>query len=138
MTAKEYLMQARYLNDLIESNIKELEHWRDLSGRISGSSFEPRYSPNRNIEPPFVRCLGKITELEQDINGEVSRLVDLKKEITAAVEQLGNAEEKLVLKYRYFSCMTWEQICEKLCMSERTVRRVHGQALQNFIVPDKS
>lgn len=138
MTAKEYLMQARHLNALIESNIKELEHWRDLSGRISGSCFEPRYNPNRNIEPPFVRCLGKITELEQDINDEIDRLVDLKSEITAAIEQLGNAEEKLVLKYRYFSCMTWEQICEKLCMSERTVRRVHGQALQHFIVPNKS
>ena len=36
MTAKEYLMQAYRLNELIDSDTEELEHLRELSGRISG------------------------------------------------------------------------------------------------------
>lgn len=138
MTTKEYLAQARHLNALIDSNIKEMEYWRDLSNRIAGSNFEQRYNPNRNIEPPFIRCMEKIIELQQKINDEIDCLVDLKEEIMEAIGRLENTEEKLILKYRYFNCMTWEQICVHLNMSERTVRRVHGQALQNFIVPTES
>ena len=35
MTAKEYLMQAYRLNELIDSDMEELEHLRELAGRIS-------------------------------------------------------------------------------------------------------
>ena len=42
MTAKEYLMQAYRLNELIDSDTEELEHLRELAGRIPGSTFGER------------------------------------------------------------------------------------------------
>lgn len=135
MTAKEYLQQARRLDELINSNIRELDYWQDLSGRISGSSFEPHYNPNRNIEPNFVKYAGKIAEMREQINEQVDRLVDLRHEINTAIAKLSDPEEQLVLRYRYCEDFSWNNIAEKMNVSLRTVHRLHGSALNNFIVP---
>lgn len=129
MTAKEYLMQAYRLNELIDSDTEELEHLRELAGRISGSDFSERVQCSRNTEPPFVKYLGDIIEMEQKIHKELCQLVVLKK-------QVSDREERLLLTYRYLNNCTWEEIAEKLHVSNRTVHRIHASALKNFSVPD--
>lgn len=53
MTAKEYLNQAREIDALIHSKLRELDYWRDLSRRISGSHFEEQHNPNRSVGCSF-------------------------------------------------------------------------------------
>ena len=53
MTAKEYLNQAREIDALIHSKLRELDYWRDLSRRISGSHFEEQHNPNRPSDAPL-------------------------------------------------------------------------------------
>ena len=137
MTAKEYLNQAYRLNECINCDIAELENLRDMSSRISSCNFEPRYSATRNIEPPFVRCLGKIIEMEHKIDDEIDRLVDLKAEITAAIESVPDMNERLVLRYRYLEGMTWDRIAETLYADRSTIIRWHRKALKNFVVPKR-
>lgn len=137
MTAKEYLNQAYRLNERINCDISELEDLRDMSSRISSCNFEERFSGTRSTEPPFVRYLGKIVEMEQKINAEIDLLVDLKAEIRTAVEQVENINERLVLQYRYIEGMTWERIAERLFADRSTVIRWHRKALKNFAVPEK-
>ena len=136
MTAKEYLMQAYRLNELIDSDVKELENLHDLAGRISSPCFEERVQSTRNSDPPFVRYLGDIVDMEHKIHNELCELVKLKKSIMSSLEMMDNREERLLLTYRYFNNFTWDDICRKLCVSTRTVHRIHASALANFIVPD--
>ena len=136
MTAKEYLMQAYRLNELIDSDTEELEHLRELAGRISGSNFGERVQCSRNMEPPFVKYIDDIIEMEQKIHEELCHLVVLKKQISKAIESVSSREERLLLTYRYFNNCTWEEIGEKLHVSNRTVHRIHASALKNFSVPD--
>lgn len=103
MTAKEYLMQAYRLNELIDSDTEELEHLRELSGRISGSNFSEHVQCIRNMEPPFVKYLGDIIEMEQKIHRKLCHLVVLKKQISEAIESVSSREELLLLTYRYFT-----------------------------------
>lgn len=49
-----------------------------MSGRISGSNFSERVQCSRNTEPPFVKYLGDIIEMEQKIHRELCHLVVLK------------------------------------------------------------
>lgn len=49
---------------------------------------------------------------------------------------LASRDEQLLLRYRYLDDFTWEEIARMLNVSLRTVHRIHGSALQNFIVPD--
>lgn len=130
MTAKEYLEQAKRLDIQINVDLRELDHWKEMSSRISGSSFEPHYNPNRNIEPPFVKCLDRISELEEKINDEVDRLVDLKGEIIDNIRRLDNLDHQNVLELRYIAGYSWEQIAAELNYSCRWVYSIHGRALQ--------
>ena len=59
-------------------------------------------------------------------------------EIAAVVAAFKSAtrEEQLVLRYRYLDNCSWEEISRMLNVSLRTVHRIHGAALQNFIIPD--
>lgn len=132
MTAKEYLMQARRIDIQINFDLRELDHWRDLSGRITGCSFEPHYNPNRNIEAPFVRCLDKVVELEHKIAKEVNRLVDLKSQIVEMIHELDSVDYQSVLELRYISYFTWEQIAAEMHYSLRWIYQLHGKALQAF------
>ena len=136
MTAKEYLKKARYLDALINSELRELERLKDLSRSISGSNFEQHYNPNRPSEAPFAKWIGRIDEMEREINNHIDELVDLKTKIETAISQMENPEEQVILRHRYIDGFSWELIGREMSISERTVRRIHGSALQNFIVPE--
>lgn len=138
MTAKEYLQQAYRLNELIDSDVHELERLRDLAGRISSPNFGERVQSSRNLDAPFVKYLGDIMEMEEKIQKELCRLVVLKKQILAALESVADREERLLLTYRYLNNESWEQIAEDLSVSMSTVHRIHAYALRNFSVPNQS
>lgn len=137
MTAKEYLNQARRLDQLIDINICELDYWQNLSRKISSSNFEQNYSSNRNIVPPFVKCLGKIDELQKEVNSDIDRLVDLREQIKLSIKSVRNPNERMVLQLRYINGQTWEAIAEGLHADRSTVIRWHGKALYNFVMPKK-
>lgn len=136
MTAKEFLMQAYRLNELIDSDVEELEHLQDLAGRISSPSFGERVQSTREPDPPFVKYLGDIIEMEQKIHNELCELVVLKKRISESLEKVEDREERLILTFRYLNNYTWDEISNRLNVSSRTVHRIHASALQHFKVPD--
>ena len=132
MNARDYLNQAKTLDAQINSKIYELEYWKDLLTRISGCSTEAHFNPNRSTEPRFVKCIEKITEIEQDINAQVDELVDLKNDINKAVGQLDDPKQQLVIRYRYCENRTWNEIAAMTNISLRTVHRIHDAALKKF------
>lgn len=135
MMAKEFLRQAYRLNELINSDLEELQNLRELSRSVSSPVFEEKISGTRNTDPPFVRYVGKIIDLEKQIQQEVDRLVKLKSDIREAINQMQNVDEKLLLRYRYINFLNWEEICVNLNVSIRTVHRLHSSALQHLKVP---
>ena len=137
MTAKEYLKQAYLLDKQIQIEVGELEQLRAMRGTIQGCSYGEKVgsNPNRNIDAPFIKTIEKIWEYEQKIDSKINRLVDLRNEINAAIEAMENADERLLLKYRYLKNQSWEDISYELNVSYRTVHRIHASALNNFQVP---
>ena len=137
MTAKEYLNQARHLDALINCRLREIDYWKDLSGSVSGMRFDGMpHSPNRPTEAPFVRCLEKIDEIQRDVAQKVELLVAIRDKINTAIDKLADRDEQMVLRYRYLDNLSWTEISMMMNVSERTVYRIHGTALQNFSVPN--
>lgn len=137
MTAKEYLNQARHLEALINCRLREIDYWKDLSSSVSGMRFDGMpHSPNRPTEAPFVRCIEKIDEIQHDVEKKVALFVEVRDEINTAIDKLVNREEQVVLRYRYLDSFSSTEISHMLNVSERTVYRIHGSALQNLSVPD--
>lgn len=136
MTTKEYLKQAFRLDHRIDSDITEMERLREMACSIGAPGFEEHYNPNHPTEAPFVRSLEKVWQMEEKINGEIDRLVDLKAQIRSVIEAVTDPNERMVLRYRYIHNMTWDQIGDELHADARTVRRWHGTALLHVELPE--
>ena len=137
MTAKEYLKQAYRLDHRIDSDIAEMERLREMACSVGSPGFEEHHNPNRPTEAPFVRALEKMWAMQEKINAEIDRLVDLKAQMRGVIEAVPDTDERMVLRYRYIHNMTWEQIGDEIHADKSTVRRWHGSALQHVIMPEE-
>ena len=91
-------------------------------------------SPNlQSMENTIV----KIVDLENEINRDIDRLVDLKAEVRQLIAALENPEQQLILELRYLCFKQWSAIMEEMGISETSVYRIHGEALKNIVVPEK-
>lgn len=136
MTAKQYLRQAYRLNDLINSDLAELEQLKVLSTSVSSPNLSGMPSSGtRKQEAPFVNAVMKIIELEKVIDAEIDRLVDLKKEIRDVINKVPDNNQKLVLKLRYIQFLKWESVAAEMDLSLKQVHRIHNEALKNVKLP---
>lgn len=136
MTAKQYLRQAYKLNELINSDLAELEQLRVLSRSVSSPNLSGMPSSgSRNTEPAFVRAIEKIIELEKVIAAEIDRFVDLKKEIRQVINQVPDNNQKLVLKLRYIQFLKWESVAAEMDLSLKQVHRIHNEGLKSVKLP---
>ena len=136
MTVKEYLRQAYRLDHRIDLDIAEMERLREMACSIGAPGFEEHYDPNHPTEAPFIRALEKVWKLEERINAEIDRLVDLKAQMRGVIEAVSDPDERMVLRYRYIHNMTWEKIGDVLHADRTTVYRWHNTAIRHVILPD--
>lgn len=136
MTAKQYLRQAYRLNDLINSDLAELEQLKVLSTSVSSPNLSGMPSSGtRKQEAPFVNAVMKIIELEKVIDAEIDRFVDLKKEIRDVINKVPDNNQKLVLQLRYIQFLKWESVAAEMDLSLKQVHRIHNEALKNVKLP---
>ena len=137
MTPKEYLRQAYRLDHRINSDIAEMERLQEMVGTVSSPSLEEHYNPNRPTEAPFIRRLEKVWELQDKINREIDWFIDLKAQMRDVIATVSDADEQMVLRYRYIHNMTWEQIGDELHADRTTVFRWHNAALKHITLPEE-
>lgn len=136
MTPKQYLNQAKHLDALINSRLREIDYWKEMSTSISGCKYDDSpHNPNRPTDAHFVSCLDKVWETQADVEQKLNQLIDLRDQINRQIDLLPDVEEQLVLRYRYLDSCSWDEIATLLNVSTRTVHRIHGAALQHFVVP---
>lgn len=137
MNAKEYLSQAYRLDQRINSDIAEVERLRQMAAGVSAPGYGEKVVSSRSQDPPFVRYVHRVIELEDKINAEIDLLVSLKEQIREVIDGVSNRDEQMVLRCRYIHNMTWERIGEELNADPRTVRRWHGKAIDNVRIPER-
>lgn len=135
MTAKQYLNQAYRVYELIESNNRQIQRLRDMATNITVNLTE-RVKGGK--PGGMAATVEKIVELESSIESDTNRWTELMIEIRTAVNQLTNADERLVLTLRYIEFKKWEDIEKIMHIDQRQVYRIHGRALKNIVVPQKS
>ena len=136
MTAKEFLRQVRFVDRMIDSKLRQVERLRDEAGRTTLLlSDMPRGGGSRNHLEDVIT---KIVDLENEINRDIDRLVDLKTAARAAINMIQEPEYRLILELRYLCYKTWPEIAETMGYCESNIYRLHGFALNSFVVPQSA
>ncbi|WP_313120134.1 DUF1492 domain-containing protein [Proteiniclasticum ruminis] len=132
MNAKEYLSQALWLDQMIESKLEQLETLRGLSMKVTSSFRDDKVTGGNNEKSRMESTIVKVIELEEEINADFNRLIDLKKTIQDTINKMEDINYQLLLEMRYINGKNWEDIAQQLNYNNRTVFKVHGKALKQF------
>ena len=134
---KEYLKRYDTLNQEINRTLAECEEWRSKAEKMTASySFTPK---SQSQESRHEKAIEHILELEDKMDEDVDRLVELRKEIELSISSLPD-NLRLILKHKYIDGMTWSKVCytmyhekddfiDKFDSYLRDLYRKHGKAL---------
>ena len=95
MEVKEYLKQTDGIKHHIDLLRIESQQLKLQSQSVQGVQYgEHISSPNKNTEAPFVRCLLRKQEVDDQIKREEDYLSTLKMEISTAIDELPCIDER--------------------------------------------
>ena len=130
MTAKEYLRSIKYLDSAINAKQAELDRLKRDMCSISGVTYDGDKVQGGITDS--MKIVDKIIELNNVINAEIDRLVDLKADAHNKIENVFNNKVISLLTDIYINGYTLEQVAEKADKTYMTICRWHGQALNIF------
>lgn len=131
MTTKEYLRQIRTVDKRIDDKLEEVERLQSLRERMTIIMSDMPRGSNGEDRINTITC--RIWALEDEINAEIDRLVDLKTEARRRIEAIQDDRYKTLLSAKYLCYQTWEKIAEGMGFEDvRNVYYLHGRALQAF------
>lgn len=136
MTAKEYLSQAYRLDLRINSKIEQVASLNDLARKATSVITGMPHSPNKG-KSAMADTIDKIVDLQNEINADIDRLVDLKAEMVNVIKAVGNKEYQTLLEKRYLCFMTWESIAVDMGYSIQHLYRLRDKAYQEVVVPSE-
>ena len=135
MKAKEYLSQAYRLDQRINSKIEQVASLNELATKCTSTITGMPHIPAKYTSP-MADAIGKIIDLQNEINADIDRLVDLKREIVAVIKAVEQPEYQTLLEKRYLCFLTWEQIAVDMNYGIDNVFKLHKKALACVIVPE--
>mgnify|MGYP001428356928 FL=1 len=133
MTTKEYLGQAYRLDQRINSKLEQIASLNELATKCTGALTGMPRNPNRGTST-MADAVAKIVDLQAEINRDIDRLVDLKREMVRLIKAVDNTEYQTLLELRYLCFKTWEQIAVDMGYNVRHVYRLHDEAVENIAV----
>lgn len=135
MTIKEYLSQAYHLDQRINSKIEQLKRWQDLAIKATSTLSKTSscsYENSHKMEDNMV----KIIDLKNEINNDIDRLIDLKKDIIALINGVNEQEYQTLLELRYLCLKKWKQIALDMGYDVSWIHRLHNKALRKLKAPE--
>ena len=128
MTVKEYLSQAKFLDQRSNSKIQQVAALNDLATKATSTLTGMPHNPN-HATSTMEETITKIIDLQAEINRDIDRLVDLKKELFSTIKAVGDTEFQTILEKRYLCFQSWEKISVEMGYDLRWLYRLHGKAL---------
>lgn len=134
MTVKEYLGQAYRLDQRINSKLEQVASLNELATKCTSTLTGMPRNPNRGTST-MADAVGKIVDLQAEINRDIDRLVDLKREMVSLIKAVDNTEYQTLLELRYLCFKTWEQISVDMGYSIQHIYRLREKAYNEIRMP---
>ncbi|MHB1154882.1 MAG: DUF1492 domain-containing protein [Eubacteriales bacterium] len=128
MKARDYFAQAYRLDQRIRSKLDQVQSLSALATKATSTLTSMPRIPNCNTSA-MEEAIVKFVDLQAEINLDMERLVNLKREIVALVKSVDNTEFQTLLEKRYLCYMSWEQIAVDMNYSIHHLYKIHIRAL---------
>lgn len=129
MGIKHQLKQIRLIDLEVKSKMEELD-------RLNNSFLKSPSLKEINVQESKVSLKDdayvKIINLNDYINDQVDKLIDLKYELIKAIEQLDDSKERTIIWMKYISSKGWDEIAEELQISKTTLFILHDEAIKKI------
>lgn len=129
MNAKDFLRQIKKLDKMIENKLAEVQQWKEIATNISANFTGERVQSSGNPQK-ISDAIGRYIDLEREINQDIDKLVNAKKDVISVIEQL-NATEYDVLHKVYVQYLTFDEIAFACKHSRSWVTTIHGRGLKH-------
>ena len=136
MTGKEYMLQywqARVTVRRLESQQASI---RDLLGNVTVDPSSEHVQTSRDPDQ-IGKLVAKLADIQDKLNEEKLRAVNLMDEIYGVVNELGDPDEQLILQMRYIKMLPWSKVEKELEKVQRYycldwMMRKHRHALKEI------
>lgn len=134
MTAKEFLRQIRTVDRRIEETAERLQRIRARleSGRMSNLTGMPR---GGGVD--WTEAADRVIELERRLQAQISEMCRQKQAAIEAIDRVEEARLRELLELYYLDGYTWEQVAERMDISDRWALSLHGRALKQVTIPEE-
>lgn len=131
MESAKYLREIKRLDSIINSGIAEMDAIYAMITRITPVLKDDVVTGSGNSDK-IGNAIAKLVDMREELNRDVDKLVDKKREASALLKKLQNPLHYEVLHKRYVMFETFEQIALEIGKTYRWVCVLHGRALQAF------
>lgn len=131
MEAKEYLRSIKKADAIINEKLKELDQLRGMRYKVT-QTLKPVMVSGGSSQGGFTEASDRLIDLEREINRDIDRFVDLKREAAALLAKLENPNHYGVLHRHYILFESFEQVAVDMGYTYRNICYMHGRALQAF------
>ena len=113
MTGKDYMLQywqARVTVRRLESQQASI---RDLLGNVTVDPSSEHVQTSRDPDQ-IGKLVAKLADIQDKLNEEKLRAMDLMDEIYSVINKLGDPDEQLILQMRYIKMLPWSKVEKEL------------------------
>ena len=129
MATKEFLNQAYRIDQRINSKLEQIISLHALATKATSTLSDMPVSKTES-QSRMADVIAKIVDLENEINADIERLVEIKKDIVSTIKRVQNPELQTLLELRYLCFRTWEQIALEMGYSIQNAYKLHDRAVK--------
>lgn len=129
MDAVEFLRRIEKIDRIIENKIAELEHFRDLTQKVTASYGGDRVQASMS-QQKMADAVCRCVDIEREIADAVETMQNDRREIMAVIEQLDARQYDLLFKI-YVERLTLIDAAAACGMEYRTAIRTKNAAINN-------
>ena len=130
MNAKDYLQRVRKIDRLIENKIAEAAHWKTVAMGTSTHSEGERVQSSGSKQK-MADAVARYVDIESEINEEIDRLANVRREIVLTIEALP-VDEYDMLYQVYVNCKELQDVATDMDKSYSWATTIHGRALAHL------
>lgn len=128
---KKFLNRHYEISQSIDAKLEQIEALKNLAKKATTGPFTESHASGGYTDR-VGRTTARIVDLENEINEEIDRLVDVKEEMLGLIYTLSDGVLRIILERHYLLHEGWERIADKLGYSPRHITRLHNRALEEL------